>query len=176
MNSQQKMFEIHFESFGSFMEQNVTSPSANNQAFPPPKKEASPTSDFQFVNISVPSEIKGTETRKFIRSSVAYNYRRKQFLRHSNSSSEGSDSHSCLDANPRFSAEKNFCPVCGFSLRKKSRCRTPHPDSRDSSEPEKDIIETAILGAGRVDPFAVFPIATKPYMHTLIDHCQSLIS
>jgi hypothetical protein len=28
------------------------------------------------------------------------------------------------------------------------------------------------LGAGRVDPFGMFAIPVKPYMHILVDHCK----
>jgi hypothetical protein len=37
---------------------------------------------------------------------------------------------------------------------------------------DKECLEVGLLGAGRVDPFASFPIASQPYMHVLIDHCE----
>lgn len=172
MGTQQKTLEIRFENCGTFIEQTLSSPKANEQTPPSPKNEASPSSDFQFVNISAPSEIKDTETRKFIRSSVANNCRRKQFLRHSHSSSQGVDTHYCLDTKPTSFLAKNFCQVCGFSFRKKTASRASKQCSQESPEPEKGVIETEIFAAGRVDPFSSFPIPTKPYMYTLIDHCQ----
>lgn len=29
-----------------------------------------------------------------------------------------------------------------------------------------------VLGAGSVDPFAVYPLEAQPYMHDLLDHCM----
>lgn len=29
-----------------------------------------------------------------------------------------------------------------------------------------------VLGAGRVDPFGVYPVEAQPYMHDLLDHCM----
>lgn len=29
-----------------------------------------------------------------------------------------------------------------------------------------------VLGAGRVDPFEVYPVEAQPYMHDLLDHCM----
>jgi hypothetical protein len=51
----------------------------------------------------------------------------------------------------------NFCPVCGYSL---ARNRMP-PNSRNLSSifpvPIMELNDQTSLGAGRVDPFGMFP-------------------
>jgi hypothetical protein len=122
-----------------------------------------PSPRFQFVNISDPKEIHGPQNRRRVRSLVAQNYRRKQLLGHSPRST-----HPCLD--PDVASQYpvlNFCPVCGYSL---ARNRTP-PNSRNPSSifpvPIMELNNSTSLGAGRADPFGMFPIPVKPYMHML---------
>jgi hypothetical protein len=69
----------------------------------------------------------------------------------------------------------NFCPVCGYTfVRHRSSSKVPDPYL---SAPRQPVMELEPnypinLGAGRVDPFGVFPIAVQPYMHVLIDHSE----
>jgi hypothetical protein len=43
------------------------------------------------------------------------------------------------------------------------------------SQRQQQISPQTILGAGRVDPFQSYPIQTEPFMHQLVDYCESLL-
>ncbi len=128
------------------------------------------TPDFPFVNISKPDESQDYQNRSLVRSLVAQNRRKKQLLSHSE---EGP--HSCFDPSiASLLPALNFCPVCGFALAKSRRSSKPFDPSfvPTGTSPRPKLSGSSTIGAGRVDPFGVFPIHAKPYMHVLVDHCK----
>lgn len=151
----------------------TTTTSKKIQPIPPNMKPSdSSSSKFQFVNISGPAEMKDSKNKKLVRRSVAFNHRRKQVMRHSRGQSLGTSPHSCLDPNLSSQPPVNFCHVCGFSFRKKRDGLSAKPDEGEIDCGERECMEAGLLGAGRVDPFGTFPIASKPHMHLLVDHCK----
>ena len=140
--------------------------------WPSPKVTEPSSSEFQFVNISEPADMKDSKNKKLVRRSVAFSHRRKQVLRHSTNSAFGKSHHSCLDPSLGFRPPVNYCQVCGFSLRKKLASQSSKLEEQEGGATETECLETGILGAGRVDPFATFPIVAQPYMHVLVDHCR----
>ena len=82
----------------------------------PLKRSESTSSEFQFVNISEPSDMKDSKNMKLVRRSVAFSHRRKQVLRHSIDPATRNGHHSCLDPNLSSHPPLNYCQICGFSL------------------------------------------------------------
>ena len=56
--------------------------------------------------------------------------------------------------------------------RKERASRSCRTDSWEEDATDKECLEVGLLGAGRDDAFAGFPIASQPYTHVVIDHCE----
>lgn len=141
---------------------------------PSPQEMATLGSDFQFVNISGPADIKSPENRNLVRRSVAASHRRKQVMRRSTAPGQMESCHMCLGATSSSEATPNYCSICGHSLRRK-RGELPSnaAETEDAYElPEARSVQLPLLGAGNIDPFATFPISTQPYMYFLVDYCE----
>lgn len=162
-------YEVH----ESFVQDATSTSDTTSPKCPALKTPHSSSSQFQFVNISKPAEMRDFKNKKLVRRSVAFSHRRKQILSQSKDPLLPSGSHMCL--HPNFSTQPpvNYCQVCGFSLRKKRGGSSAKSHESEDDYEEKECVENGILGAGRVDPFATFPIASQPYMHLLVDHCKS---
>lgn len=76
-------------------------------ALPMSTVSESVSSEFQLVNISDPSDMKGSENRKLVRRSVAVSYRGKQLFRHA-ALPRSEDHHSCLDTHLNSRSTVNF--------------------------------------------------------------------
>jgi hypothetical protein len=139
------------------------------------KRSTVPSSAFQFVNISSPSEIRQPAIRNLVRRSVAIRHRKKQALRHCATSGQENVLHRCTGADLGSLLSPKFCQVCGESLRKKSG--SPSIVIDELEEVRETGVETAcfeamVLGATKTDPFGTYPVPIKPYMNILVNHCQ----
>jgi hypothetical protein len=117
-------------------------------ALPMSTVSESVSSEFQFVNISDPSNMKSSKNRKLVRRSVAVSYRRKQLFQHATLPRSEEDHHSCLDTHLNSRSTVNYCQVCGYSLEKEQRSRS-RPDEREDIPCDAGSVVTNILGAGK---------------------------
>ena len=159
-----------------------------------------PHSTLHFVNLSRPNEGKDEETRRAVRTHVMQQYIHKKKLRDKRRvtkriASEAVPRLSCTcpgtqasDKPSNLSAgESVVCPTC-HGLR---WVRTESAVDRNSGQPSRehlavtryttrrrrsDAHPVTTLGAGRVDPFRVYPVEAQPYMHDLLDHCMYCLS
>jgi hypothetical protein len=139
------------------------------------ERSTSPSSAFQFVNISSPSEIRQPGFRNLVRRSVAIHHRERQVRRHSDTPRQETVAHRCTGADSGSSSTPNFCQVCGDSLRKRRSSRSIVIEDLEEA-PETGVetacLEAVVLGATTTDPFGTYPVPVQPYMHILLDHCQ----
>ena len=156
-------------------------------------------SNLHFVNLSKPNEGKDEETRRAVRTHVMQQYIQKKRLREKRRAvkkipSEGTLQLPCRcpdsAAVPQTlgttsswpTKDSGACPTChgrrwamretgsnrnaGLSLGQQAVVRYSNKERRRMEHP------VTVLGAGRVDPFGVYPVEAKPYMHDLLDHCM----
>ncbi len=154
-------------------------------------------SNLHFVNLSTPNEGKDEETRKAVRTHVMQQYIQKKRLRDKNRpfkkpSPERLSRLWCTcrgrevlapalsisnDESLRDNATCDFCHSQRSTVTKSplngNHGRQQQPATVYISD-EGSYISRPVtaLGAGRVDPFGVYPIEAHPYMHELVDHCM----
>ncbi len=156
-------------------------------------------SNLHFVNLSKPNEGKDEETRRAVRTHVMQQYIQKKRLREKRRERqtpfERTPRLRCkcptIQAVPQaFDTSSNWqtrdigiCPTCcgrrwsmtdtGSDHSSGSILADQQAVTRYSSQERWRMDHPAtVLGAGRVDPFAVYPVEAQPYMHDLLDHCM----
>jgi hypothetical protein len=70
---------------------------------------------------------------------------------------------------------ENAIPLGGYTNFESAFGETPPSSNRSASRPRtftQLISPITPLGAGRIDPFGIFSLESKPYLHELIDHCK----
>ena len=158
-------------------------------------------SNLHFVNLSKPNGGKDEETRRAVRTHVMQQYIQKKRLREKRGTArktlfEKVPQLPCTCPNnnqvvPLASGTSSSWPTIDFSICPKCdgrrwaildtgsgrsgscylapqqvMARYSHRGRRWEDHP------VTLLGAGRVDPFGVYPVEAQPYMHDLLDHCM----
>ncbi len=151
-------------------------------------------STLHFVNLSTPTEGKDEETRKAVRTHVMQQYIQKKRLRETRRVAKKPSSKrvaqlQCTCARPFSTSSNGFgnnpsvCPTCHGRQRPVAEPALDGGDgrrfglqqavTRSTAHRRRHTIHPAtILGAGRVDPFGIYPVEVQPYMHDLLDHCE----
>lgn len=157
-------------------------------------------SNLHFVNLSKPNEGKDEETRRAVRTHVMQQYIQKKRQREKRRSGrktppEGAPQLRCTCPSSPVVAqtfgtssgwpENNFgiCPTCKGRRWAMTDTGSDRSGGRSSAQQQAVVRYSSkerrrkehpvtILGAGRVDPFGMFPVEAQPYMHDLLDHCR----
>lgn len=154
-------------------------------------------SNLHFVNVSKPNGGKDEETRRAVRTHVMQQYIQKRRLqekrRASHTPLERAAQLPCVclttkavpqpfgTSSGRHKSGFGICPECRgrrWAITNTGRdgsdggiLAQEQAVNRFSSRGPPDHPAT-LLGAGRVDPFGVYPVEAQPYMHDLLDHCM----
>jgi hypothetical protein len=148
---------------------------------------------FQFVNNDNPEQSNHIETRRLVRRHVMQQHLKKR-IKEQKTGNETPGRASSQESTTQISPASVMCDCFGgfeeaiaaskadgslLVVAECSICGRSYLKTADSSlqvvetRPRSPLKEVGRLGSGRTDPFALYAIEMSPYMHGLLDHCES---